>query len=93
MTVFPVASITVAPPASDRVGRPDGRDAVAVMTTDVRGRTTPFSLSKRSPFRMTSDRGALGVRRRAIAADFVTRRRTSIFRSAGSTLSAPRGSG
>jgi hypothetical protein len=92
MTVLPVASMTVAPAGT----RTESAGPTAVirspsMTTVVRGRTIPFSLSKTLPFRTTRVFGAGGVRRRATAADFSARMRASIARSAGSTPDASRG--
>ncbi len=74
MTVLPVASMTVAPAGVfDGVARADGGDAVAG-DDDGRSRSDDArSLSKTLPFRMTSDFGAGGVRRRAMASDFVIR--------------------
>ena len=89
MTVLPVASMTVAP--AGLLTESAGPTAVIrspSMTMVVRGRTTPRSLSKTLPLRITSDFGAGGVRRRAIAADFSTRIRFSISRNAGSTPTA-----
>ena len=90
ITVFPVASMTVAPAgvATESAG-PTATMRSPWTTTVIRGRITACSLSKRLPLRITSGPPSGFVSRRARASPCALRQRTSTPRSTGSVASAP----